>query len=89
MNLFVEIRAKEMPTQVALEQGCTKGGQLYPVVRDALVMLLSSKQSAELKTPRGREVLKLEILDKLAPILFPDPGSGVITGVYFDELLLG
>ena len=89
LNLYLEIRAKDELTQAALEASCAKGGQNYPVMRDALVMLLLSKQSAELKTRLGQEVLKLEILDKLAPILFPDPSAGLITGVYFDELMFG
>jgi len=87
LSLYVEVRAKDQPTLAALETDGAKGGQLYPVVRDALLMLLSSKQSADLKTPRGREVLKLEILDRLAPLFFADPSAGVITGVYFDDLL--
>ena len=87
LSLYVEVRAKDLTTQAALEMDGAKGGQLYPVVRDALLMLLSNKQSTELRTPRGREVLKLEILDRLAPLLFTDPSAGVITGVYFDDLL--
>lgn len=87
LSVYVEVRAKDLPTQAALELDGAKGGQLYPVVRDALLMLLSGKQSADLRTQRGAEVLKLEILDRLAPLLFSDPSAGVITGVYFDDLL--
>jgi len=87
LSLYVEVRAKDQPTLAALESDGAKGGQLYPVVRDALLMLLSSKQSTNLKTPRGRKMLKLEILDQLSPLFFTDQGAGVITGVYFDDLL--
>ena len=88
LNLVVEIRAKDLEKQAEIDAGCAKGGALAASVRDALIILLSGKQSSELKTPRGKEILKLEVLDKLKPILFPDPADGAITGIYFDECLL-
>lgn len=87
-NLIIEIRAKDALVQAAVEAGCGKGGEFAAPVRDALITLMSGKQSTELKTPRGKELLKLEILDQLKPILFADPANGAITGLYFDEFLV-
>lgn len=88
MNLVIKVRVKDEPTQTTLDGDCAKGGVLAVPMRDALITLLSGKQSTDLKTPRGKEQLKLEILDKLKPILFPDPSVGVLTDIYFDEFLV-
>ncbi len=85
LNVVLKIRAKDLPAQAAIVAGCAKGGTLVAPIRDTLISLLGGKQSTELKTPRGKEDLKLEIFDKLQPILFPDPSLGTITNVYFDE----
>jgi flagellar basal body-associated protein FliL len=68
---------------------CDKaGGKLYAKVRDALVMLFSGKVSGDLRTPHGKEILKLEILDLLGPVVFDDPGQGALTNVYFEDFLI-
>jgi flagellar basal body-associated protein FliL len=70
-----------------------KEGRYYARVQDALVTLLSSKVSTELKTARGKEVLKLEILDLMNRVLFSgtdhdhDP-QGIVTGVLFTVFLV-
>ena len=62
-------------------------------IKDALVILLSTKMSADLRSARGKEVLKLEILDQMNRILFggldaeKDP-QGVVTNVLFTDFLV-
>lgn len=68
-------------------------GKFYGRMKDALVMLLSTKISGDLKTARGKELLKLEILDRMNEILFAgtdrekDP-QGVVTRVLFTDFLV-
>ncbi len=87
-NFCIEIRAKDLESEMHVVDGCAKGAELSIAIRDALITLLSGKESSEIRTPRGKEILKLEILDKLKPILFADPASGTITGVFWDEFLV-
>jgi flagellar basal body-associated protein FliL len=62
-------------------------------IKDALVILLSTKMSGDLRSSRGKEVLKLEILDQMNRILFggldreKDP-RGVVTNVLFTDFLV-
>lgn len=62
-------------------------------IKDALVILLSTKMSADLRSARGKEVLKLEILDQMNRILFggldkdKDP-QGIVTNVLFTEFVV-
>ena len=62
-------------------------------IKDALVILLSTKLSGELRSARGKEVLKLEILDQMNRVLFggfdkdKDP-QGVVTNVFFTDFLV-
>jgi flagellar basal body-associated protein FliL len=62
-------------------------------IKDALVILLSTKMSGDLRSSRGKEVLKLEILDQMNRILFggldreKDP-QGVVTNVLFTDFLV-
>jgi hypothetical protein len=81
---------EKSPLKLAVE---TKEGRFYARVQDALVTLLSGKVSGELKTARGKENLKLEILDLMNRVLFSgtdpelDP-QGVVTGVLFTVFLV-
>lgn len=88
LTLIVEVRCKDEELQRKLAADTAKNGALDAPLRDALLMLLSDKQSSELRTMRGKEVLKLELVDTLKPLLFPDPSSGAITGLYFHEFLI-
>ncbi|MSR46811.1 MAG: flagellar basal body-associated FliL family protein [Planctomycetes bacterium] len=87
VNIILEVRLATPEGQAAVIASCAKGGAMYAPVRHSLIMLLSGRQASDLRTPRGMEELKLEILDRLKPILFPDPSAGTITGIFFDELL--
>jgi flagellar basal body-associated protein FliL len=68
-------------------------GKYYGRMKDALVMLLSTKISGDLKTARGKELLKLEILDRMNEILFSGGDKdkepqGVVTRVLFTDFLV-
>jgi flagellar basal body-associated protein FliL len=76
-----------------------KGGGYYSRIRDALLNLLSGKVSNDIKTAKGKELLKLEILDQMNRILFSpvDEGDaemnkekveGVVTGVLYTTFLV-
>jgi flagellar basal body-associated protein FliL len=69
-----------------------KEGKYYGRIRDGLVMLLSTKMSGDLQSARGKEVLKLEILEKMNTILFSgkekDDPKGVVTEVLFTDFLV-
>ncbi len=85
----LEVRIKPEAKIDELRAACTdKAGKRYAKVRDALITLYSSKVSTDIKTAHGKEILKLEMLDVLAPIVFPDPGEGVLTNVIFEEFLV-
>ncbi len=52
-------------------------------IRDALILLLSSKAFTEISTVEGKGHLKQEILQKLAAI----PGGRKVTNIYFTEFV--
>lgn len=71
-----------------VKAGCAKDGKLSTRIKDALLTLFSSKLSTDLKTAHGKEIVKLEIIELLKPILFPDPTTGAITNVYFGDFVI-
>ena len=58
--------------------------QRLPKIKDAIISLISSKTSNEIKTPEGQERLKEEILKRTNAIL---PAGGV-RSVYFTEFII-
>ena len=58
--------------------------QRLPEIKDAIISLISSKTSSEIKTPEGQEKLKEEILKRVNAIL---PAGGV-RNVYFTEFII-
>ncbi len=55
-----------------------------PIIRDAVIEILSNKTSRELRSPEGREQLKLEIIKRINTILV----QGGIRNVYFTEFVV-
>jgi len=55
-----------------------------PAIKDAIVDLLSSKYYKDIKTPEGRERLKIELLKRLNALI---PGGG-IKAVYFTSFVV-
>ncbi len=58
--------------------------QRLPEIKDAIISLISSKTSNEIKNPEGQEKLKEEILKRINAIL---PAGGV-RNVYFTEFII-
>jgi flagellar FliL protein len=52
-----------------------------PRIRNAMIMLLSSKTSAELATPAGKLLLQNEVLDRINQVL----GGSKVTRVFFTQ----
>ena len=55
-----------------------------PMIRDAIIEIISSKTSEELKRPEGKEQLKMEILKRINTILT----KGGVRNVYFIEFVV-
>ena len=55
-----------------------------PIIRDAIIEILSNKTSRELRSPEGREQLKLEIIKRINTILV----QGGVRNVYFTEFVV-
>ncbi len=58
--------------------------QYMPAIKDAIIDLISSKYYKDIKTPEGRERLKIEILKRLNALL---PEGGV-KAVYFTSFVV-
>jgi flagellar basal body-associated protein FliL len=81
LRVLPEINAKKKEFVDALLDR-SKDTSRSAKVMDALNSLFASKLSTDLKTAQGKELIKLDILDLLNPIFFPDSGKGAITNVY-------
>ncbi|MDI6852520.1 MAG: flagellar basal body-associated FliL family protein [Deltaproteobacteria bacterium] len=57
--------------------------KFLPPIRDALILLLSSKTFAEIGSVEGKHQLKQDIMRKLAAV----PGGEHVKGVYFTEFV--
>ena len=59
-------------------------GKQTPKVRDAIILLLSSKSYADLATPESKLVLKNEVVERLNLIL----GGARVRNVYFTDMVI-
>ena len=84
-TIYLDVRCKDQLTLDALKEACAKGKELDARIHDSLIQLFSSKTSAELKS---KEVIKLEIIDALKPMLFEDSEMGALADVYFLEFVV-
>lgn len=55
-----------------------------PIIRDAIIEIISNKTSEDLRKPEGREQLKMEILKRINTILT----KGGVRNVYFTEFVI-
>jgi len=55
-----------------------------PKLKDAMILLISSKTSSELLTPEGQMLLRQQISKRLSEIL----GEGVVKDIYLTEFLI-
>ncbi|NPA32275.1 MAG: flagellar basal body protein FliL [Aquificae bacterium] len=70
--------------EVANQEVLNEVRKKEPIIRDAIIEIISSKTSNELRTPEGREELKLEILKRINTILT----KGGVRNVYFTEFVI-
>ncbi|MDR2892083.1 MAG: flagellar basal body-associated FliL family protein [Deltaproteobacteria bacterium] len=75
MTLEVEVLSPEVINELKVQN---------PRIRDAMIMLLSSKTYTELSTQAGKLRLKNEILDRINQVL----GGPKVTRVFFTELVV-
>jgi len=70
--------------EVVNEKVQNEVNQYMPAIKDAIVDLISSKYYKDIKTPEGREKLKIELLKRLNALL---PNGGV-KAVYFTSFVV-
>ncbi len=75
VSLTLEVSSPEVITEVQKRE---------PIIRDAIIEILSNKTSRELRSPEGREQLKLEIIKRVNTVLV----QGGIRNVYFTEFVV-
>lgn len=78
-------RYLKIKVELEVDQEKTAGElkKSLPLIRDALILLLSSKTYADISTAEGKGHLKSEILQRLAAL----PGGRKVTNVYFTEFV--
>jgi len=55
-----------------------------PIIRDAVIEILTNKTSRDLRSPEGKEQLKLELLKRINTILV----QGGVRNIYFTEFVV-
>jgi flagellar FliL protein len=87
VNLADRETRRYLKLKVDLEVGQEKSvkelEKSLPPIRDAMILLLSSKAYAEISTVEGKRQLKQDILQKMAAI----PGGRQVTNIYFTEFV--
>ncbi|MFW5735208.1 MAG: flagellar basal body-associated FliL family protein [Oceanidesulfovibrio sp.] len=73
-----------LDVEVASEQAAEALSTNEPKVRDALIMLLSSKTFSELSSMESKIILKKEIVERLNLVL----GGSKVQQVYFTEMVI-
>lgn len=58
--------------------------KMLPIIKDAIIDVISSKTSSFVKTPEGRENLRLELIKRINTILF----EGGVRNIYFTEFVV-
>lgn len=81
--LALEFRARE---PVVTEKRLLE--DLKVVIQDKLLMHMSGKISSDLKGTEGKNLLKLELMDMLSPIIFPTRDEGVLINLYYKDFLV-
>lgn len=82
---FLQIGVDLMTRDPAVEDTVK---QHMPVIRNNLVMLFSSKTSAELSTPEGKKQLQGEALKTVQKVLERETGSKGVEAAYFTSFVM-
>ncbi len=59
-----------------------------PVIRNNLIMLLSGKTHADLKTPEGKEATRQEMLESIREVLQTRAGAPGVESIYFTSFVM-
>jgi len=73
----------KMDLEVSPEKAAKEMEKVMPKIRDAIIMILSSKTNQDISQAAGKEKLRQEILTQLGTL----PGGQNIKGVYFTEFV--
>jgi flagellar FliL protein len=76
----------ELLTRDPAVEGAVK--QHLPVVRDNLVMLLSSRDARDLATPEGREQLRGDALKAIQDVLRAETGLSGVEQIFFTSFVM-
>ncbi len=81
----VEMYAKVSITLELSDQEVTKEVEKrLPIVKDAVIDILSSKTYSDIRTPEGREKLRFELIKRINTILV----KGGVRNLYFTEFVV-
>jgi flagellar FliL protein len=62
--------------------------QHKPAIQHEMVMLLSGKSAAELRTLQGKEKLRKDALTSLQKLMAENTGQKIVEAVYFTEFII-
>ena len=83
--MFLQINVQVVTHDPQMEELVIKHA---PVIRNALVMLLSSKDAEELDSREGKESLRIEALTAIQEVLREETGSDGVDGVFFTSFVM-
>lgn len=69
--------------EVTNQQTLLELGQRDPQIKDAIISVLSSKTTVDIRTPEGKEALRREIADRINAFL----NNGRVKRVYFTDFV--
>jgi flagellar FliL protein len=92
VNLQSESNDKYLQVNMTLQLPDEKATEAFkanmPQVKSRMLLLLSSKDAAEILTPEGKQVLIQEIMDKLNEPFSPKGEPQAISGVFFTSFVV-
>lgn len=59
-----------------------------PAIRHAMIMLLSGQPAKEIKTPKGKETLRMAALEKVQKVMTDNTEQPVVEALYFTGFII-
>jgi len=59
-----------------------------PAIRHAMIMLLSGQPAKEIKTPKGKETLRMAALEKVQKVMTDNTERPVVEAIYFTGFII-
>ena len=82
---YLQVTMNAMTREEAMQQEITRH---MPVIRNDLMMIMSSKASSELSSREGKESLRAEALAAIKVILERETGSPGVEALYFTSFVM-